>query len=48
MHMLSSMKVEQVELAQLREMFEQCDTSKDGFLTAEELRVGLEGVLGAL
>ena len=32
----------------MREMFEKCDTSQDGVLTSDELRDGLEGVLGAL
>lgn len=46
--MLSNMKVEKEELNSLREMFIRCDISQDGLLSAEELRVGLEGVLGAL
>ena len=46
--LLSHMKVQASELVNLKSMFIRYDTSKDGFLSPDELRNGLSEVLGVL
>lgn len=42
------MKVQASELVNLKQMFIKYDTSKDGFLSLDELRVGMSEVMGTL
>ena len=42
------MKLQASELVNLKQMFIKYDTSQDGFLSLDELRIGMTEVLGVL
>ena len=46
--LISALKVQSDELVNMRQMFLRLDSSQDGFLSIEELQVGMSQVLGTM
>ena len=46
--LLTALKVQSSELVNMKQMFLGLDSSNDGFLTVEELQVGMNQVLGVM
>ena len=46
--LLTALKVQSSELANMKQMFLRLDTSQDGFLSVEELQEGMGQVLGLM